>query len=372
MRPTIPPFRHAALCAAAFVLAAMHGQAQAATCTWTGSVSSAMSAAGNWAAPCNASGPANADSLVFPAGAANKTVEHDVLAPLHRYEDVTFATGYTFSSAGGNPLYMGGHLNITAPFTAPAGEVDGDGAARVTVQGSGLAEIRTLAGMTGVDGIVVTGGTHARLGGATGMYPGPIWVGGSSRFSAGQSVEATTLTVANGGTLAVSEPMTGAAPGSTVGSLTVTGTTEFSPGATFEYLASTTYAPGHLVAQGGLALNGATLRIVVEDPANPDAMGYTRTLAGYSNAALLSGRFSDLPATGALIEASNAPGIWYSISYGASSNPFVQITRVAAPQVPPPGPGGAAPIPVLGSVGLGLLSAAVAGLGALRRRRKGV
>jgi len=54
-----------------------------------------------------------------------------------------------------------------------------------------------------------------------------------------------------------------------------------------------------------------------------------------------------------------------------STSEFSQCAAaVSGPVAPPAGPGGAAPIPVLGPVGLGLLSAVVAGWGALRRRRE--
>ncbi|MFT3777351.1 MAG: IPTL-CTERM sorting domain-containing protein [Ottowia sp.] len=362
MHPTTPPLRRAALCAAAFALAALHGQTQAALCTWTGAGgSNATSNPANW--DCLGGPAATGDSALFPASAANKTVYHDVL--LVRFDNVTIEPGYQASGE----LWYRGVLTVNAPFTGIDLIANGEDQGRAVIQGTGLAEMGYVDWLgNSPANIQITGGAHGRIRSSTSSYAVPLAVGAGSQLSAGPSVQVGALNVAAGGTLAVSEPYTGAAAGGTVGSLTVTGAATFAAGSTFEYLASTTYAPGHLVAQGGLALNGATLRIVVEDPANPDALGYTRTLAGYSNAALLSGRFAGLPATGALIEASNAPGIWYSISYGATSNPFVQITRVAAPEVPPPGPGGATPVPTLGHAALALLSLLMAGLVAIRKR----
>jgi len=356
-----PPFRRAALCAAALALAALHGQeAQAALCTWTGTGgNSNTSTAANW--DC-AGGPVMGDSLAFPASAANKVVQYDSFITV---ADASFAAGYEVSGT----LWFDNLLDITAPLTASTAIFSGEGSGSVSIHGNGLAEINALANIEPPDSIQVTGGAHARVTMTSSVAPAPIAVGTGSRFSAGQGVTASALTVAAGGTLAVSEPPTGAAAGSTVGSLTVTGATTFAAGSTFEYLASTTYDPGRLQAQNGLALNGAMLRIVVEDPANPDAIGYMRTLAAYADSSHLTGRFAGLPATGSLVQASNAPGIWYSVSYGVNSNAFVQITRVAAPAVPPSGPG-VASVPTLGHAALALLSMVVAGVGALRRKTR--
>lgn len=363
MHLTFPPLRRTAICAAALAQAALHGQAQAALCTWTGTGgTSAMSNTANW--DCGG-GPTTGDSLVFPASAPSKSVNADLF---EAFVDATFAAGYDLSGT----LWVRNLTDMTAPFSASGAVISGEGTGSVTIHGSGLAEIGSLDSIEAPGNIQVTGDAHARINATVVVGEGPIIVGAGSRLSAGQAVKASTLTVAAGGTLAVSEPPTGAVAGSTVGSLTVTtGAATFAAGSTLEYLASTTYDSGHLVAQNGLALNGATLRIVVEDPANPDAIGFMRTLAAYTDFALLSGRFAGLPATGSLIEASNAPGVWYSISYGVGSNPFMQITRVATPAMPPPGPGGPASIPVLGPAGLVGLSALLAGAGARLRRRRG-
>jgi len=362
MHLTFPPLHRTAACAAALALAALHGQAQAALCTWTGTGgTSAMTNTANW--DCGG-GPTTGDSLVFPASAPSKSVNADLA---DAFVDATFAAGYDLSGT----LRVRNLTDIAAPFSASGAVIEGEYTGSVAIHGSGLAEIGNLDGIAAPGTIQVTGGAHARINATVVAGEGPITLGAGSRLSAGQNAKASVLNVAAGGTLAVSEPPTGAVAGSTVGSLTVTtGTATLAAGSTLEYLASTTYDSGHLVAQNGLALNGATLRIVVEDPANPDAIGFMRTLAAYGDSSKLTGRFAGLPATGALVQASNAPGIWYSVSYGFNSNSFVQITRVAAPVAPPPGPGGAAPIPVLAPAGLALLSALVGGLGLARRRKK--
>ena len=181
----------------------------------------------------------------------------------------------------------------------------------------------------------------------------------------GTGASAGMLDVQTGGTLVISSPTPGAANGELIGSGTVSGATTFAAGSTLEYHATTSFDPGKLTAQNGLNLNGATLRIVVEDPNNPDAIGLQRTLVGYGDASYLEGRFAGLPNNGALIEASNAQGVWYSISYGSATDAFIRIIRVTAPS----GTSGPAAVPALSTVGLGLLTAVVGSLGFLRRRK---
>jgi len=358
--------RHAIALAASLALAA---PAFAATCTWSGAANSNMNDAGNWSCPGGGPNlPGTGDMLIFPAGAQTLTVNNDFIGTSPSFYDVSFAPGYTLQ---GSTLTYTHLLTITGPFTNSAAMDGGMGAlGTIQVNGAPGAGLTFLGTTTGIGGLTVGNGVaqaHAVLGSVNPALP--ITVAAQGALSMRQAVTATTLSVQSGGTLVISEPSPNNISGDTVGSATVTGATTLAAGAALEYRALTLFDPGVLTAQGGIALNGATLRIVVEDPANPDAIGLQRTLVGYGDSTQLTGTFAGLPANGALIEASNAPGVWYSISYGSNSNAFIQITRVAAP--PPVVPGsGVASVPVFGPAGLGLLSALVAGAGALRRRKR--
>src|SRR3954465_13349844 len=82
------------------------------TRSWTGAVSA------NWSAPANWSpaGPPDAsDSLVFPAGASNKTMTNDL--PALSVGPMTFSDGYTVN---GNELTLTGNVSMTqGSFNAP-------------------------------------------------------------------------------------------------------------------------------------------------------------------------------------------------------------------------------------------------------------
>lgn len=361
--------------AACLLLAGAASSAWAATCTWTGAASGNMSDTGNWNCPGGGGNlPGTGDTVIFPAGAATLSVNNDFGGGSPTFHDVSFAPGYALQ---GGTLNVGHLFTIASPFTTSAPL---DGAAipygAIQVNGSPATGWAYLGNTTNISSVTVgdgTGQARAVLGSVT--NPGlagqpPVTVAGQGWLSLGSGMTANSLDVQAGGTLVVSEPPPGAAGGSQVGSATVTGATTLAAGATLEYRALTTFDPGVLTAQGGIALNGATLRVVVEDPANPDAVGLQRTLAGYGDSSQLTGTFAGLP-EGATFAASNAPDVYYQITYGSNSNAFIQITRVNKPAVPPGGGGGVASVPVLAPAGLALLSAAVAGVGVLRRRRAG-
>lgn len=338
-------------------------QAQAETCTWTAAANANLSNAANWSCTGAVTVPGSTDDVVFPANAATLSVINDFPIASPAFHTVTFAPGYT---VGGNPLSSGLETVITGPFESTA-PLNSAGWLRVNgVAGGGLVHFR---GSVYNAELVVGNGTasaHAVMDATSNAIP--VTVASQGRLSMGAGVTAATLDVQSGGTLALSEPPPGAAGGSQVGSATVAGAVTFAAGSTLEYHALTSYDAGRLIAQNSIALNGATLRIVVEDPANPDAIGFMRTLVAYGDSSKLTGRFAGLPASGALIEASNAPGVWYSVSYGVNSNAFIQITRVAAP--PPPAPGNPAAIPALAPAGLALMSVLVASIGLHRRRKQ--
>lgn len=362
------PRRSLALSALAFASLLMAAHAQAAeTCTWNGSASSKLSLAANWTCTGAATVPGTGDSLVFPAGANTTALINDFLPIIPTFYDVSFAPGYALD---GDDLNVSHLLTVAGSFmNAPA--IAGSNSAQVQVNGGPGGQVTWFKGtLNNMQSITVGDGAAAADAGlnATSNTP-PITVAAQGRLSMGTGTTASTLDVQAGGTLLISRPLPGAAQGSLIGSGTVNGATTFAAGSTLEYHALTSFDSGKLVAQNGLNLNGATLKIVVEDPANPDAIGLQRTLVGYGDASYLQGRFAGLPNSGALIQASNAPGVWYAISYGSASNAFIQITRAAAP-VAPPG-GGTAAIPALAPLGLGLMSALVAGVGMARRRKRG-
>lgn len=354
------------LALASLLMAAQAGAAE--TCTWNGNISSKLSQPANWTCTGAITVPGTGDSIVFPAGANTTALNNDFMPIVPVFYDVTFAPGYYLD---GDDLNLSHLLTIANGFmNAPA--ISGGNSASVQVKGVPNGQVTWFKGsLNSMQSITVGDGTaaaNAVLNATTGSPS--VTVAAQGQLSMGTGATASTLDVQAGGTLVLSKPLPGAANGDLVGSGTVSGVTTFAAGATLEYHALTSFDPGKLTAQNGLNLNGATLRIVVEDPANPDAINLQRTLVGYGDASYLQGRFAGLPSSGALVQASNAPGVWYSISYGSASNAFVQITRVAAPVVPPGGPGGTAAIPVLAPVGLGLLSALVGGVGLVRRRKR--
>ena len=358
--------------AACLLLAGAASSAWAATCTWTGAANGNMNDTGNWSCPGGGPNlPGTGDTVIFPAGAATLNVNNDFGGGSPTFYDVSFAPGYALQ---GSVLNFSHLAAITSPFTTSA-ILDGGAIPFGTIQvnGSPGAGFAYLGDITDIGGVTVGNGAgqaHAVLNSLTNPAmpgPAPITVAAQGWLSLGAAVITPALTVQANGTLVISEPPSGAVGGSTIGSATVTGATTLAAGAALEYRALTTYDSGVLTAQGGIALNGATLRVVVEDPANPDAVGLQRTLAGYGDSSQLSGTFAGLP-EGAVFAASNAPQVYYQITYGSNSNAFIQITRVSTPVVPPGGAGGPAAIPVLAPAGLALLSVAVAGVGVLRRR----
>lgn len=362
------PHRLVALSALAFAPLLIAAQAQAAeTCTWNGSASSKLSQAPNWTCTGAVTVPGTGDSLVFPAGANTTSLINDFWPIIPTFYDVTIATGYYLD---GDDLNVSHLLTVAGSFmNTPA--IAGGNSAQVQVNGGVSGQLTWFKGtLNNMQSIKVGGDASAGADvglNATSNAP-PITVAAQGRISMGTGATASTIDVQAGGTLLISRPLPGAAQGSLIGSGTVNGATTFAAGSTLEYHALTSFDSGQLVAQNGLNLNGATLKIVVEDPANPDAIGFQRTLVGYGDASYLQGRFASLPNSGALVQASNAPGVWYAISYGSASNAFIQITRAAAPMVPPGG--GATAVPTLAPLGLGFMSALVAGVGVARRRRR--
>ncbi len=360
------PLARKAIAAATLLLAA---QAQAAeVCTWNGNANGQLSQPANWACTGAVSVPGTGDSVVFPAGANTSALVNDFMPIVPVFYDVSFAPGY---SLNGDDLNVS-HLLTVANGFMNASAISGGNSASVQVKGVPNGQATWFKGsLSSMQSITVGDGTaavNAVLNATTGSPS--VTVAAQGTLSMGTGATASTLDVQAGGTLLISKPLPGAASGDLVGSGTVSGATTFAAGSTLEYRALTSFDSGKLTAQNGLNLNGATLKIVVEDLANPDPINLQRTLVGYGDASYLQGRFAGLPSSGALIEASNAPGVWYSISYGSASNAFIQITRVAAPVVQPGGPGGTAAIPALAPAGLGLLSALMGGVGLVRRRKR--
>lgn len=366
---------YAGMAVAAAMLMATTSNAWAFSCTWGGALSSSASNAANWRS-CAAPGgiPGAGDDVFFPDNADRRTFDNDFAVP-PTFRDVTFESGYTVS---GGTLKWSGEALISVPFTATA-NIDGSASStpmQILDATQGLpGKAYFLGQFTGSPGgtYVGNGSVNVPIVLTSGGSPyTAIVIGAGGRLSTADGYPSGSMTVKPGGTLALSDLIPGLAPPATLGGATVTGALGFESGAVLEYRAYPPggYQSGRLLATSSVALNGATLNVVEEDPANPHPVGTLRTLVAYGDPSQLTGTFAGLP-EGATFAASNAPGVHYRISYGSAADPRITLTRMAAPVVPPgPGGDGTVAVPTLGHAGLALLSACMAGVGLLRRRRK--
>lgn len=367
---TRPKLRPARACARAVALAAamFASSAQAWTCNWTGAVNSSGSNAANW----NCIGqpglvPGNGDDLVFPDTAANKTYTHDFGAPPPVFGQITFQSGYTVG--GSVALRFMGDAVVSAPFdsqvlfssTTPGSHLD----VVDPTQGTGPAYFANVAVPLVRVGLAPSTHASAVLGTAANQ---DVLVGPGGRVSMASTFTAGQVLVYAGGTIAVSDPAPGSAPGTVIGSATVLSEFKLSPGAVLEYRAYPpgSFLPGSIAAQSALVVDNAELRVVLDDPTQPPALGAELRVFDYPSGTGAS-RFAGKP-EGQVFAAANASGVFFRIAYGSPGEEVITLTRVAAP---PPGPGGPAAIPALAPTGLALLSAAMAGVGLLRRRKRG-
>ncbi|MGE8317655.1 MAG: IPTL-CTERM sorting domain-containing protein [Comamonas sp.] len=367
-----------ATCAAATVLAL---PALARTCTWTGAVDNLATTAGNWACDAGSGPPAGGDDVMFPAAAAHKdTYSHNYasgLVPI--FNTIDFAPGYTVNGPGG--LRFTHSLYATGPLTVNT-LIDGQHTGTLAIrEAASTSDVVYMQGyvrfMSPVAGITV--GTSGAANTArlilNGTLPGSpdrvtVYQGGRLSFATSNASEVSVLTVRQGGTLAVSDPPPGVPP-AILGNATVTQALDLQSGSTFEYLvhADGFSSGGVIIGAGATAnLSGATLKVVLGDPGAPEPVGTEHRILEYPSGTTLGSTFASLP-EGATVEASNAPGVFYRITYGAAGTETVQLNRVAAPPRPSE-PGAAVPVPTLGSMGLALL-ALLAGAMGLRARRRG-
>ena len=364
--------------------AALALPAQARTCTWTGATDHLGATGTNW--DCDgATGngpPTGGDDLVYPAGAAHKAdYEHNFAVPVPVFYNIDIGPGYTM--VGSYELRFSNSLYVTAPFTGHT-MIDGRDTGVLAVResappGSVVSFIGTLTRLGGASSVGEGGSDDAVrvfVNGTGFGTPVPLTVYQGGRLSVtfpGQ-VQFSTLTVRPGGTLAVSDVPPGQLPPTNLGDGQVTGTLDLQSGAVLEYRVYSNgfNAGGIEMAAGSTAhLAGAVLRLVLDDPgAAPDPIGTERAFLYYAApGTTINGTFAGLP-EGATVEASNAPGIFYRISYGTPGDRNVRLTRVAAPPPgPQPAPGPAAPVPTLGHLALALLGALV-GTAGLRARRQ--
>jgi len=178
--------------------------------TWTGAVSAAWSDGRNWS-PQGVPSPGQV--LVFPSGAANRTMNNDLPAGL----SVAAMQSFDFYILGGNPLTLTGDLSVggdafDSGLTVNAGVKLG-GSVRISrINGPSLAYVRftgdlnlngqplTLAGSTtyihgtlsGTGSITTSGGELQIAGG--GSFSGPIQT--SLRLFSGSLPNATVTAVA--------------------------------------------------------------------------------------------------------------------------------------------------------------------------------
>jgi hypothetical protein len=103
---------HAALFAGLLLL--LSAEAQATTYSWTGSANASWSNAGNWS-PNGV--PANGDTLIFPAGTANKTNTNDLIG-LELVDILVNDNGYPGYTLGGNGIVLT-HSLISAGYYHP-------------------------------------------------------------------------------------------------------------------------------------------------------------------------------------------------------------------------------------------------------------
>lgn len=98
--------------------------AAADTCTWDGSTSADWSDGINWTGCDNGGVPENGDTLVFPAGASNTTMNNDLVGLSAASVQVT-GTGYNFTGnaitiSGAGGLFATESLSINTPITYSA------------------------------------------------------------------------------------------------------------------------------------------------------------------------------------------------------------------------------------------------------------
>lgn len=361
------PFTFAALAAAALACAS---PAHAFTCTWTGAASSLANNAANWSCagqPANYL-PTTGDDLVFPDNAPNAASYSHNFFPVPTFGNVTLGRGYTLN---GNGMLFNGTASVTGPLTSQV-PFNGMGTGSLTVTGGASANdlayfqsnLMNIVNMTVGD---ASGPAHAYI--ANPSFA-PITVQAQGRLGLAVNADVKALQVAANGTLVLSEPQPGFPPPGTLGGPKVYQQLLLDTGSTLEYrIYANGYESGFIAMQPGsiATLNAPTLRVILDDPSQPEPVGSEREIirfpvGGYA----LTGAFAGL-ADGATVQASNAPGVFYRVNYNTNPNypASVTLTRIAG-GIPP-----LVAVPALAPAGLGMLSALVAGMGALRRRKRG-
>jgi hypothetical protein len=363
--------------------------AVAATKTWTGSVNNLWSVGGNWA---DSLPPVDFDSLVFPAGGANRNTENDIIG-LTVASIVIAPTSSPAYSVTGKPIELTGGLSTTCCSSeavvwdipmllmgsqtfAAAGKLDlanllspnGNtvtihpsdttlsgsiiGTGQVIVDGAGFnltgtseffGDLAVLNGGLNVDGTITNGSVYSDA-----SPTGTLGISGSGVLNEAVIVSSTVRPGSFPGAFCCGDPHTTAILSSASISIAdgtfaidLNGTT---PGTNYDQLSVT----------GDVYLTNPTLQVSL--PGVIPTAGQTFVIIANDGTDAINGTFNALPEGATFI----AAGTSFSITYIGGDGNDVVLTALA--------PAIAAPVPAAGPTGLLLLGVALALVGVVVMR----
>lgn len=306
--------------------------AQAFTCTWLG-VDSSIKNAANW--NCGGGQPQTGDDLVFPAGAANKTVSVDYsVPPVPTFGNLTFSPGYTVQ-AGGAQLAFTGTLTAQNLNVQTALHAQGTGVVWINGNAAGSTYIQQLTNSSNIELPPANDGSGLNadflLGASTGNVP--ITVRNHGRLSLASGASVGAISVASGGIFTMGGVRPYAAPPATKSGGSAT-SLDLATGATFEYrLLNPSYQTNATAVSGNLSLGDATFNLV-QDLAGADVPPGTQLrIATYGS---LVGQFAGLP-EGSIVSPAGASALRFRLSYGPDyGDTVITLTRLPAVGAPTP------------------------------------